>query len=135
MDLLERKTYRHFPFSQYAWTEISFVQISLFAFVSGCPSLNAQPNNQQPLGPIHFPFQKSSVFRDLKILYGDDNIGYVCVERPFRKVRRLQPRSFGHKCASAMIQLSKGYDQSKIPSRKGNFFDMIGISSGKKGNP
>ena len=60
--------------------------------------------------------------RDLKILSRDDNIGNVCMERPFRKVRRLQPRSFGHKCASVMIQLSKGYDQSKIPSRKGNFF-------------
>ena len=128
MDLLERKTYRHFPCSQYAWTEISFAQISLSAFVSGHPSINEGPHplmhnltTNNVLARIMSLFRRVPSSRDLKILSREDSIWYVCMERPFRKVHRLQPRAFGHKCASVMIQLSKGYDQSRIPCQKGNF--------------
>ena len=95
------------------------------------PPLMHNLTSNNVLGRIISLFRGVPSSRDLKILSRDDNIGYVCMERTFRKVRRLQPRSFGHKCASVMIQLSKGYDQSKIPRRKDNFFYMIGISSGK----
>ena len=43
-----------------------YVHISLFAFVSGCSSVNAQPNNPQLLGTNLFPFHTSSVFQGLK---------------------------------------------------------------------
>ena len=44
---------------------VSFTLLCLF-FVSGCSSVDAKPNNSQPLDLNPFPFHTSSVLRDLK---------------------------------------------------------------------
>ena len=54
------------------------------------------------------------------MLSWDDNVTYVCIGRPFWKLRRLEPRPFEHNCAWAVIHFCKTHDHSKIPSGRGN---------------
>ena len=68
-----------------------YVHISLFAFVSGCSSVNAQPNNPQPHGSSIFPSHTSFVSRGLKKNpLADENVALVCIDR----IHKWRPRNY-----------------------------------------
>ena len=63
-----------------------YVHISLFAFVSGCSSVNAQP-----LGSSIFPSHTSFVSRGLKKNpLADENVALVCIDR----IHKWRPRNY-----------------------------------------
>ena len=68
-----------------------YAHISLFAFVSGCSTVNAQASNPQPLGSSIFPSHTSFVSRGLKKNpLADENVALVCIDR----THKWRPRNY-----------------------------------------